>query len=213
LPPIDVFAQPFSYWVGMETDPRTTPQALAEFNRFYSTTHVGEVVAAHPGFLAGSRYELVDGAALAAGQAGPRWLAVYGMADEGAAQQYLKDDARPWLHRSKYSPWPSARRRAKMVWRMLWQRTASAGSLTTPAELLVLLRSHQSPEVLLPDGFARATGFELFRAFAPPESEVPRFCVVHEGDTDSAASPFDVPDHNDTQALAPLRYRYIPPPD
>src|SRR5690349_12016983 len=103
----------------METDPRTTPQALAEFNRFYSTTHVGEVVAAHRGFLGGSRYELVD----AASGAGPRWLAVYGMADEAAAQQYLKDNERPWLHRRKYSPWPAARKRAKTVWRMLWKRT------------------------------------------------------------------------------------------
>jgi len=34
----DVVAQPFSYWVGMDTDPRSTPESLAEFNRFYSTT-------------------------------------------------------------------------------------------------------------------------------------------------------------------------------
>src|SRR3982751_5058197 len=94
-----VFAHPFSYWVGMDTDPRTTPEALAEFNRFYSTTHVGEVVGAHPGFVSASRYELVEPASPAAG---PRWLAVYGMADEAAADQYLRDNERPWLHRRKY---------------------------------------------------------------------------------------------------------------
>ena len=48
------------YWVGMDTDPKTTPEALAEFNHFYSTTHVHEVIAAHPGFVSVSRYELLD---------------------------------------------------------------------------------------------------------------------------------------------------------
>jgi hypothetical protein len=42
------FEHPFMYWVGMDTDPRTASEALAEFNRFYSTTHVGEVLAAPP---------------------------------------------------------------------------------------------------------------------------------------------------------------------
>ena len=54
------FTYPFEYWVGMDTDPRTTPEALAEFNRFYSATHVGEVIAAHPGFVSASRYELIE---------------------------------------------------------------------------------------------------------------------------------------------------------
>src|ERR1051326_803066 len=45
------FNHPFMYWVGMDTDPRTTPEALAEFNHFYSTKHVHKVIAAHPGFV------------------------------------------------------------------------------------------------------------------------------------------------------------------
>src|SRR5438874_7442604 len=89
------FTYPFEYWVGMETDPRTTPEALAEFNRFYSTTHVHEVIAAHSGFVSASRYELLESDA----GGGPRWLAVYEMTDEAAAEQYVKDNARPWLHR------------------------------------------------------------------------------------------------------------------
>src|SRR5689334_9953180 len=105
----------------MDTDPRTTPEALAEFNRFYSTTHLGEVVAAHPGFVEGTRYELVDGP-------GPRWLAIYGMADEAAAVQYVKDNERPWLHRRKYSAWPPARKRAKTTWRMLWRLISATES-------------------------------------------------------------------------------------
>src|SRR5207253_2445324 len=89
----EIFAHPFTYWVGMDTDPRTTPEALAEFNHFYSTTHVGEVIAAHPGFVSVSRYELLDPDPRGGVHAGPRWLAVYEMTDEAAAQQYIKDNA------------------------------------------------------------------------------------------------------------------------
>ena len=197
----------------MDTDPRTTPQALAEFNQFYSTTHVGEVVAAHPGFVGGTRYELVDPASSPAGAGGPRWLAVYGMADEAALEQYLEDNARPWLHRRKYSPWPSARKRAKTVWRMLWRRTADAGSLTTPAQQVLLLRSNRQFELALPAGFARATGFALYRAFAPAEADAGRFCLVHEADTESTAKAFDPSTNNAAGDFAPLLYRHIPPPD
>src|SRR4030088_1989024 len=82
----EVFAHPFMYWVGMDTDPRTSPEALADFNRFYSTTHVGEVLAAHPGFVSVSRYELLDPDPRGDMHSGPRWLAVYEMTDEAAAQ-------------------------------------------------------------------------------------------------------------------------------
>jgi hypothetical protein len=134
------------------------------------------------------------------------------MADAAAAQQYLKDNERPWLHRRKYSPWPAARKRAKTVWRMLWQRTASAGSLTTPAKLVLLLRTQQSSELLLPAGFARSTGFALYRGFAPAESEAPRFCRVYETDTDSTTDAFDSFANEDAENFAPLLYRHIPPP-
>src|SRR5438309_10633409 len=96
------FGYPFEYWVGMDTDPRTTPEALAEFNRFYSATHVHEVVAAHPGFVGVSRYELVQPDPRGGTHSGPRGLAVYGMEDEKAALQYIKDNARPWLRRQRY---------------------------------------------------------------------------------------------------------------
>ncbi len=38
------------YWVGMNTAPDTAAAALAEFNQFYSKTHVPEVLANNPGF-------------------------------------------------------------------------------------------------------------------------------------------------------------------
>jgi hypothetical protein len=196
------FAYPFMYWVGMDTDPRTTPEALAEFNHFYSTTHVHEVIAAHPGFEGVSRYELLDPDPRGGEHAGPRWLAVYGMADEAAAEQYLKDNARPWLHRKQYSPWPAARRKAKTVWRMIWRQVSTAGSTdqlpesiflvgmnvpqqTTDAELADFNRFYTEthvPEVMTYGGYARGTRVEVHRAFAHPDPGCPRFCAIYEAD-------------------------------
>ncbi len=210
---IDVFSLPFSYWVGMDTDPRTPSEALAEFNHFYSTTHVGEVVAAHPGFVGGSRYELVATESPHTALSGPRWLAVYGMADEAAAVQYLKDNERPWLHRRKYSPWPPARKRAKTVWRMLWRSTASTGSLTRPTELALLLGLNDAPELAVLPGYGRATCLELYRGFEPKESGAPRVCVIHESDREQ--SPTDLPSTRDERVEAQwrLQYRRIPLPE
>ena len=183
----DVLTYPFTYWVGMNTDPRTSPEALSEFNRFYSTTHVGEVIAAHPGFVDACRYELVDSDAP---DAGPRWLAIYGMADEAAAVRYLRDNERPWLHRRKYSPWPPARKRAKTVWRMLWRSSESSGSLSGPAQFASLVGMNEPPSLAAPPADARVTCLELYRPFAPPEPDAPRYCVIHESDN-ANVSPAD----------------------
>ena len=200
--PAQAFAHPFMYWVGMDTDPRTTPEALAEFNRFYSTTHVGEVLAAHPGFVSASRYELLDPDPRGGMHCGPRWLAVYEMADEAAARQYVKDNERPWLHRRRYSPWPAARKRAKTVWRMIWQQISATGSndqapesvfvvgmnvpadtdATGLAEFNSFYTDTHVPEVMAYGGYARGTRFELYREFAHPAPGCPRFCAIYEAD-------------------------------
>jgi hypothetical protein len=186
----------------MDTDPRTTPEALAEFNRFYSTTHVGEVLAAHPGFVKATRYELLDPDPRGGMHAGPRWLASYAMTDEAAAQQYIKDNARPWLHRRQYSPWPSARKRAKTVWRMLWRQISATGTtdqapvsimmvgMNVPAdtaanglaEFNTFYTETHVPEVMAYGGYARATRYELYREFAHPAPGCPRFCAIYEAD-------------------------------
>ena len=197
-----VFAHPFLYWVGMDTDPRTTSEALAEFNRFYSTTHVQEVLAAHPGFVNVSRYELLEQDARGGLHTGPRWLAVYEMADQAAAEQYIKDNARPWLHRRRYSPWPPARRRARTVWRMIWRQLSATGSTDQPPASMMLVGMNAAPdadaegvaafnafytqthvpEVMAAGGFARGTRYELYREFAHPAPGCPRFCAVYEAD-------------------------------
>jgi hypothetical protein len=186
----------------MDTDPRTTPEALAEFNRFYSTTHVHEVIAAHPGFVSVNRYELLDPDPRGGVHDGPRWLAVYEMTDEAAAQRYIKDNARPWLHRQRYSPWPAARRRAKTVWRMLWRQISVTGTadqapqsvfmvgMNVPAdtdatglsEFNTFYTETHVPEVMAAGGYSRATRLELYRGFAHPDPGCPRFCAIYEAD-------------------------------
>jgi hypothetical protein len=196
------FSHPFMYWVGMDTDPRATPEALAEFNAFYSGTHVHEVIAAHPGFVGVSRFELLDQDPRGGLHQGPRWLAAYAMQDQTAADQYMKDNARPWLHRKRYSPWPAARRKAKTTWRMIWRQLASVGSAANPPDSIFLVGMNvpertgdadladfnrfytetHVPEVMAYGGYARATRFELFQAFAHPEPGCPRFAAVYEAD-------------------------------
>ena len=197
-----VFQHQFMYWVGMDTDPRTTPEALADFNRFYSTTHTSEVLAAHPGFVLASRYELIEPDPRSGAHCGPRWLASYEMTDETAAVQYVKDNERPWLHRRRYSPWPSARKRAKTVWRMIWRQISVTGSADRPPESIFLVGMNvpaetdanglaefntfytgtHVPEVMAYGGYARATRFELYREFAHPPPGCPRFCAIYEAD-------------------------------
>jgi hypothetical protein len=199
---MSVLTSPFMYWVGMETDPRTTPDALAEFNRFYSSIHVHEVVAAHPGFVSASRYELLDPDPRGGVHHGPRWLAVYEMADESSAIRYIKDSEKPWLHRRKYSPWPPARRRAKTVWRMIWRRLSVSGSSDQAAESIFMVGMNvpadaeaddlaafnafysdtHVPEVMAHGGYARGSRWELYRPFAHPEPGCPRFCAIYEAD-------------------------------
>jgi hypothetical protein len=235
------FAHPFMYWVGMDTDPRTTPEALADFNRFYSTTHVGEVVAAHPGFLSSSRYELIKPDPRGGMHCGPRWLAVYEIADEAAAQRYIDDNERPWLHRRKYSPWPAARKKAKTVWRMIWRQLASAGNSDAQPETIFIVGMNvpdatdasaleefnafytdtHVPEVMARGGYARGTRFELFRAFAHPVPGCPRFCAVYESEADMPedrpASGGDLssgpPAWENRDTVWRLVYRRVPPPE
>jgi hypothetical protein len=213
------------YWVGMETDPRTTPEALAEFNHFYSTTHVHEVLAAHPGFDSVSRYELLDPDPRGGESLGPRWLAVYEAVDEAAVLQYLKDNERPWLHRKRYSPWPSARKRAKTVWRMLWRQLSATGpSAQAPAAIVIVgtnvpadtdaagladfntfYTDTHVPEVMAARGYARGSRFELYRDFAHPAPGCPRFCAIYEADAVAMA-------RSEPDAAAPDRLTAGPPP-
>jgi hypothetical protein len=196
----NVLAHPFAYWVGMDTDVRTTHEALAEFNHFYSTTHVHEVVAAHPGFVRATRYELVEPDPRGIAHTGPRWLAIYDMADEAAAVRYIKDNQRPWLHRQRYSPWPSARRRAKTVWRMIWRRTSAGGAIDPLADSLLIVGTKEAASG------AYVAHFELYREFAHPPPGCPRYCAILNAEAGEPAAGVRNP-------VWRLIYRRIPPPE
>jgi hypothetical protein len=201
------------YWVGMDTDPRTTPEALAEFNRFYSTTHVHEVIAAHPGFVSVNRYELLEPDPRDGEHHGPRWLAVYEAEDEAAVLQYIKDNERPWLHRRKYSPWPSARRKAKTVWRMLWRQLSLDDGHGQAPESVFMVGTNDEAEPDFSHGSNDgnfATRLELYRGFAPPEPDCPRFCAIYAADTPGVRDAWKP---REATVAWQLVYRRIPAPD
>src|SRR5688572_13690504 len=108
---------PFTYWVGMDTPAEASAHTLADFNTFYNETHLPEVLRHNPGFTRASRYELL--VPDARGDFGPRWLAVYEMADTAAMRGYIERNDGPPEGRPQYTPGladfgPETR------WRMIW---------------------------------------------------------------------------------------------
>ncbi|MFH1604630.1 MAG: hypothetical protein ABIH03_12060, partial [Pseudomonadota bacterium] len=95
---------PYTYWVGMDIPAGTNAAALADFNHFYTNTHVREVRASNPGFLRGTRYELAQDDPR--GALGPRFLATYDIESEAAAQGYIARNDGPEAGRPKYSQGP-----------------------------------------------------------------------------------------------------------
>jgi hypothetical protein len=154
---------------------------------------VHEVLAAHPGFVSVNRYELLEPDPRGGEHRGPRWLAVYEAQDEAAALQYIKDNERPWLHRRKYSPWPPARRKAKTVWRMLWQELSvtDADGQAPEAVFMVGTNDADAPS----DGLSSSDRFgarlELYRAFAHPEPGCPRYCDIYAADASGARDEWE----------------------
>jgi hypothetical protein len=197
------FENPFMYWVGMNTAAETSAEELAEFSRFYSETHVPEVVAGNPGFVRGTRYELLEPDPR--GDFGPRWLAVYEMDSEAAARTYMQRNDGPAEGRPQYTPRPAAWRAATTTWRMIWRRMTSSGTsnqapdsifmvgMNVPkdtdaaglAEFNAFYTNIHVPEVMARRGYPRGTRFELHRAFRHPEPGCPRFCAVYEAHADS----------------------------
>ncbi|MGH2366437.1 MAG: hypothetical protein ACRDGF_08160 [Chloroflexota bacterium] len=102
------------YMVGMNI-PQTTPPELKAFNNFYSHTHVPEVVGNNPGFLTGTRYELLDPTLN-----GPRFLAVYEVADEQLAKAHLART--PRAGGPKYSAGPDIWQQHDTLWRLMYTR-------------------------------------------------------------------------------------------
>ena len=138
------FAYPFMYWVGMNTPPDTDPTAVAEFSQFYSTIHVPEVVASNPGFVRGTRYELLQPDPR--GDYGPRWLAVYEMDDEAAAHTYAARNDGPPEGRPRYTPGPAVWQQTQSVWRMIWRHVSSSGTASQPPHSIFMVGMNVPPD-------------------------------------------------------------------
>ena len=152
----EAFSYPFMYWVGMNTAPNTDAAALAEFNAFYSKTHSPEVVASNPGFVRGSRYELLQPDPR--GDFGPRWLAVYEMDGEAAARTYAQRNDGPPEGRPTYTPGPAAWQQTQGMWRMIWRRITSCGTASQPPHSIYMVGMNVPPDT-------DAAGLAEFNAF------------------------------------------------
>ena len=202
----EAFSCPFMYWVGMDTPTGADPGSLTKFNEFYSKVHLPEVMGANPGFVRASRYELLTPDPR--GDFGPRWLAIYEMADEAAAQAYVERNDGPPEGRPTYTQGPSVWQAAQSRWRMIWRYLSSSGTtgqapfsiflvgMNVPpdtneaglAEFNDFYTQIHVPEVIAARGYARGTRFELHREFKHPEPGCPRFCAVYE-DTKDGGRP------------------------
>ena len=195
----DVLAQPFVTWAGLSTPPDLDPTALAEFNAFYSKTHIPEILRHNPGFVAAARFELTWSDPR--GLAGPTWLAMYGVQDEAAARAYILQSQLPREQRPPQTPGPPAWSAARREWRLLWRRTGSVTALPDPAPTLYLegVNLPQGDEESFMDvdpsappalsSPAPAVRFELYHPFETPASAAAQLVTAYGL---GAASPADV---------------------
>ena len=191
---------PFMYWVGVNTVPGTSPEELAKFDDFYTNVHMREVVQMNPGFIRATRYELVGPDPR--GNYGPKWLAMYEMEDQAAADYYIKRND-GGADRPKYTPGPDAFKNMEGWWRLIWNRfVPRAGELGGDAAYLNFIAMNVQPgtaqkgfdqfnnfysythipEVVASGGWMRGTRYELYREMRHPEPGSPRFLAVYEGD-------------------------------
>ncbi len=196
---------PYMYWVGMNTQPDTSEADLADFNDFYSNTHAKEVLANNPGFIRATRYELVEQDAR--GKFGPRWLVMYEMDSQKAADLYIERNDGPSEGRPTYSPGPSAWQQYEGWWRLLWHRlvpeTGELGAGGAPYLYMVGMdvpegtdeqglrefnefytKTHV-PEVVAVSKFLSGIRYELHRELRHPEPGSPHFLAVYEANEES----------------------------
>ena len=114
-------ASPYLYFVAMNVPPGTTDAELAEFNEFYTNTHVPEVVSVSH-FQSGARYELYR--EFRHPEPGsPRFLASY-EADDRALQTRRERAANPGAGQ-QLSSGPPAWEAHDTLWRLLYRRLDS----------------------------------------------------------------------------------------
>ena len=201
-----LFEAPYCYWIGLDT-PTGAPADVEAFNEFYDNVHVPEVLAANEGMIAASRFELVRPDPR--GDFGPRWLAVYELADDHAATEYVRRNSRGAADRPDYSAGPQLWQDMTPRWRVIWKRTVEVGEAsrhdcqllftvgmsvpesTSPGDLAQFNEFYNSvhlSEVMRWGGFARACRFALHESLLHPQPGAPMFCATYES---AGAAPFE----------------------
>ncbi|MFC5114625.1 hypothetical protein ACFPN7_11805 [Amycolatopsis halotolerans] len=194
MPPADTGR--FEYWAGVDT-PAVGGSALREFDRFYSTVHVPEVLAYYPGMLSCARYRLTEQDER--GDRGPMWLARYTM-DEHAAARYRTVNSDPGFV-MPFTPMPLSERDFDVRWRFLWRSLASYGDDAGTSRGVRLIGMDPAPGTRAEEltafnafydrthlrearGALRSrfvTRYELCQAFS--SSAAPRYAAVYELDS------------------------------
>jgi hypothetical protein len=198
------FAHRLMYWVGMDIH-SDDPEQLQAFHHYYGHVHRPEVLAANPGFMLAHRYvlERPDPRGVAA----PKFLAVYELADEQAAQTYLERNDGPPEGRPKYTPGPPVwREHMELRWRMIWRQFLELGPVLEAPESVFIVGmdppASASPEelaefndfysgqhvgeVMAASGYQRGARYELVRGLLHPDPGCPRYLAIYEADQPTA---------------------------
>ncbi|MFI0412263.1 hypothetical protein [Actinomadura sp. 3N508] len=205
------FSNRFLYWIALDFA-GSDPADVARFNRFYDETHVPEVFARHPGFVAAHRYALQ--VPDSRGDLGATYLAAYEVESEEAADAYLAgtdtgDGTRP-AYTDDPPLWPDLlTHRWRVVYEKVAETSPSAGvpdgiyiiGIDPPADIGDGLAEFEEfytnvhvPEAASIGGFSRATRYALRHAIEHPEPGCPRYLAVYE-----------LADASDEKVLATLR--------
>ena len=176
---------------------------LAAFNDSYSQIHVPDVVEANPGFMRGTRYELIQPDPR--GDLGPQWLAAYELADRAAADGYLQRAAQPGPGQAARRDWADYGRTVR--WRVLWRRhedfRGAIGPWGRPYLFVIGMdvpsgtdaaglaafnefysRAHV-PQVVQALGYVQGLRFQRLHSFVHPEPGCPQFMATYDGDEEA----------------------------
>lgn len=190
---------PYVLLIGMDLPADTSDEDLVAWRDGYSVIHVPEAVESHPGFVRGTRYELIEPDAR--GDLGPRWLVLFEMSSQAAAEAFMArvdgdPSAYPLWRRWTNLPW-------SMRWRVVWKRhdgySGAIGKWGRPYLLIEGMDAAEGTdaaglvafdkfynEVRVPDvvaklGFDQALRFERVRSFDHPSPGCPRFMAAYDG--------------------------------
>ena len=114
-----VSASPYMYLVGMNEAAGSGEAELAQFNEFYNTIHVPEVLAGY-GFVSGARYQNMR-TFLHPEPGAPNFLAMYGIGDEAAAKSFMKDRLSADPGGNSFSAGPPPWQNRDTKWRLTYR--------------------------------------------------------------------------------------------